>query len=244
MFSASERERIRNELIAAARADARVTGAALVGSAAVGREDRWSDIDLALCVDADRAQAVADWSERMYRDYSAIDHLDVTRGQTLYRVFLLDDTLQVDLSFWSPDQFGATGPSFRVLFGTTGEPSPAPAPAADELIGLGWLYALHARSSIARGRIWQAEYMVSGARDHVLALACLRHHLPAVHGRGMDDLPPAVTATIAPAVVGALDTTELHRALCAVVEALLAEVAQVDTARAARLAAPLRSLAG
>ena len=60
----------------------------------------------------------------------------------------------------------------------------------------------------------------------------------------MDDLPPAVTAMIAPAVVGALDTTELHRALCAVVEALLAEVAQVDIARAARLAAPLRSLAG
>jgi hypothetical protein len=26
---------------------------------------------------------------------------------------------------------------------------------------MGWLYALHARSSIARGRVWQAEYMIS-----------------------------------------------------------------------------------
>ena len=30
----------------------------------------------------------------------------------------------------------------------------------------------------------QAEYMISGMRDHVLALACLRHGVPAVQGRG------------------------------------------------------------
>ncbi len=126
-----------------------------------------------------------------------------------------------------------------MLFGNAAEPSPTPAPA--DLVGLGWLYALHARSSIARGRVWQAEHMISGARDHVLALACLRHDLPAVQGRGMDDLPPEVTAKIAPTLVGALDTTELARAFAAVVDALLAEAAQVDPARAERLAAPHRT---
>ena len=36
--------------------------------------------------------------------------------------------------------------------------------------------------------------MISGLRDNALALACLRHGLSAVHGRGMDDLPKEVAA--------------------------------------------------
>ena len=58
----------------------------------------------------------------------------------------------------------------------------------------------------------------------------------------MDDLPPEVTANLAPALVRSLDTAELDRAFAEVVEALLAEARQVDPARAERLAAPLRSL--
>jgi hypothetical protein len=43
--------------------------------------------------------------------------------------------------------------------------------------------------------------MISGVRGHVLALACLRHGLPAVQGRGMDRLPPGAIAAIAGALV-------------------------------------------
>ena len=214
MFTAEDRERLRDELVSAARADARISAAALTGSAATGREDRWSDIDLALCVDhdADRAQAIADWTERMYGEHAAVHHVDVTRGETVYRVFLLTSTLQVDVSFWSPTEFGAIGPSFRLLFGTAATRPAEGVPTAAGLIGMGWLYALHARSSIARGRGWQAEYMISAVRDQVLALACLRHELPAVHGRGMDSLPREATGAVAQALVRSLDTTELKRA--------------------------------
>ena len=98
MFTAEERERLRDELVSAARADVRISAAALLGSSALGREDRWSDIDIALCLatDADRTPAIADWTERMYGEHAAVHHLDVTRGETLYRVFLLSSTLQVD----------------------------------------------------------------------------------------------------------------------------------------------------
>src|ERR1700729_2942858 len=51
--------------------------------------------------------------------------------------------------------------------------------------------------------------MISGIRDHVLALACLRHGVPAVQGRGMDKLPPAATAAIAGALVRSLAVSEL-----------------------------------
>ncbi len=246
MFTAEDRERLREGLVSAARADPRISAAALTGSAATGREDRWSDIDLALCVaaDADRAQAIGDWTDWMYGEHAAVHHLDVTHGKTIYRVFLLYSTLQVDVSFWPPTEFGAIGPSFRLLFGTATKPPTEAGPTAAGLIGMGWLYALHARSSIARGRVWQAEYMISGVRDQVLALACLRHGVPAVQGRGMDSLPPEATVGITQTLVRSLDIDELKRAFAAITEALLAETERTDPGLASRLAVPLREVAG
>src|SRR3954452_17513561 len=160
MFTAEDRDQLRATLIAAARADERISSAALLGSGATDTTDRWSDVDLAFAVasTANSEAVVADWTDCMYREYGAVHHLDVVYGRALYRVFLLANTLQVDLSFWPEAEFGATGPTFQLLFGTADERPPRPAPAAIALIGMGWLYALHVRSSIARGRVWQAEY--------------------------------------------------------------------------------------
>src|SRR5262249_31456028 len=150
MFTPEERAQLRDGLIAATRADTRITGAALTGSAAAGAEDRWSDIDLALAVaaSADPGRLVADWTDRVYREGGAVHHLDVYRGATLFGVFLLGSTLQVDIAFWKEAEFGAYGPTFRLLFGTANPPRERPPLDAAGLIGMGWLYALHARSSI------------------------------------------------------------------------------------------------
>jgi predicted nucleotidyltransferase len=245
MFTPEERTGIRDALIAAARADVRVTGAALTGSAALGAEDRWSDIDLALAVaaEADRGRVIAEWTERMAREHGAVHHVDVTQGNALFRVFLLASTLQVDIAFWPAAEFGALGPTFHLLFGKSNRPPMPAAPTAAGLIGMAWLYALHVRSSIARGRRWQAEYMLSAVRDHVLALACLRYGLPAVHGRGMDRLPPEATAPLSEALVRSLDLAELGRAFGVVTEALIGEIERADASLAKRLSVPLRSMA-
>ncbi len=255
VFTVEDRDRLRDGLISAARADARISAAALIGSSAFGREDRWSDIDLGLCIagDAHRAPVIADWSDRMYGEHAAVHHLDIAVGEALYRVFLLPGTLQVDLSFWPATEFRSLGPNFRLLFGTAAEQiaappgsrasrTPAPMPSASELIGMGWLYALHARSSIARGRVGQAEYMISGGRDHVLALACLRHGLPVREGRGIDSLPRETLAAIEPTLLRSLEIPELKRALVLVAEALLVEARCADPELAERLAKPLRQL--
>jgi predicted nucleotidyltransferase len=246
MFTPEVRARLRDALVAAARADPRITAAALTGSAAAGAEDRWSDIDLALSVAAraDRGRVVADWTERVYHEGGAVHHLDVFLGDTLFRVFLLANTLQVDVAFWPEAEFGAYGPAFRLLFGTAHERPHRSPPAAAELIGMGWLYALHVRSSIERGRMWQAEYMLSAMRDQVLALACLRHGLPAVEGRGIDRLPPEATATVTDGLVRSLGAAELRRAFGVVAAALIAEVERADAGLADRLAGPLRELVG
>jgi hypothetical protein len=246
MFTSEARSRLRDSLVAAARADSRVTGAALTGTASLGAEDRWSDIDLALGVasEANLTQLVADWTDRMYRESGAVHHVDVHRGSTLFRVFLLPDTLQVDIAFWPAAEFGAIGPTFRLLFGATGQPPVFPSPSAAHLIGMAWLYALHVRSSIARGRLWQAEYMLSAMRDHVLALASLRHGLPSAEGRGMDRLPQQLRASLAGGLVRSLDAGELQRAFIVVTDALMTEVGHSDVNLAGRLSGPLRELIG
>jgi hypothetical protein len=244
VFAPTDRERVRDALIAAARADDRVSAAALTGSAAAGQEDRWSDVDLAISIaDAARMDAVIDdWTARMYGEHGALHHVDV-QATALYRVFLLDSTLQVDISFWPADRFGPTSPRFRLLFGAANPPRPLATPAVEELIGLAWLYALHVRSSLARGRRWQAEYMLSHMRETALALACRRRDLPAHEARGADRLPAGVTAGLERGLPGSLDAAELSRAFQAVIEWLIAEIEPADPGLAARLASPLRSLA-
>jgi predicted nucleotidyltransferase len=244
MFTEQEREHIRRELVSAAKADARIIGAAHLGSVALGRQDRWSDIDLALCLSADAGfnEVLVDWTQRLYSDHAAVASYDVRRGTILYRVFLLNNTLQVDLSFWHTTKFRAIGPKFSLIFGAAGEPISAPLPDSMDLIGLAWLYALHVRSSIARGRSLQAEHMLSGMRDNVLALACKRQGVTAVQGRGLDDLPEELRIQAADCLARSLEPAELKRAFRATIDILLDEIRYVDSALAARLTAPLTTV--
>jgi hypothetical protein len=185
---------------------------------------------------------LGDWTALMYSEHGAAHHTDVWSRRTVYRVFLLGNTLQVDIAFAPADEFGALGPTFQLLFGEAVDQPAWSAPSPTDLIGMGWLYALHARSSISRGKVWQAEYMISGVRDHVLMLACLRHGLPHSQGRGLHLLPAATTAAVEPTLVRSLEPTELSRAFRASVDVLLAEVSFVDEDLAVRLAGPLRGL--
>jgi hypothetical protein len=242
MFTTADRDALWESLIHEARADNRIVAAAITGSRALGQEDEWSDIDLAFAVgsDSDRRDVIADWTDRMYQ-HSAVHHVDVVRGPAIYRVFLLASTLQVDLAFWPQAEFGAIAPSFRLLFGAaTSRPSAVDSPF-EELVGMAWLYALHDRSSIARGRVWQAEFMISGMRDYALALACLRHGLPAVYARGADRLPESIANAFTRTLVRSLAEPELRRAFASVCDLLVTEVNTIDALIAAQRIPGFRS---
>ncbi|GAB2572519.1 nucleotidyltransferase domain-containing protein [Kribbella endophytica] len=241
MFTVEERSALRAQLVAEARADARITGLALTGSGASGAEDEWSDIDLYLGV-MDPQVVLDEWTARMYAEHDCVAHLDMRVRRTTYRVFFLGSTLQVDVAFAPVAEFGALGPAFRTVFGEAVEQTPVAQPDAADLIGMGWLYALHARSSIMRGKGWQAEHMISGLRDQVLMLACLRHRVPVGDGRGYHLLPPALLRPLEGCLVRAIDPAELDRALGATIQVFLGEVAAVDPSLASRLSAPLREL--
>ncbi len=246
VFTPGYREHLRSELVEAARADGRIMGAAITGSASVGLDDRWSDIDLAFGLKdaSELPKALADWTDLMFSRHEAVHHLDVWSGATVYRVFLLRNTLQVDLAFSPRDEFAARGPTFRLLFGESAEARRLPPPPkVEELIGLSWLYALHARACLKRGQLWRAEYMVSSIRGNTLTLACVRHGLPTSHARGVDRLPTEVTAPLEEALIRKLQPDEMSRAFKAAVKALLVEIRVVDADLSERIEPTLKELA-
>ncbi|MDP9341009.1 MAG: nucleotidyltransferase domain-containing protein [Actinomycetota bacterium] len=238
MFTVEQRDALRERLRRLAEEDGRVVAGALVGSLAVDGGDRFSDVDLTFGI-ADHVQVadvLDDWTRTLIDELGAVQLADLERGPTAYRVFLLPDALQLDLSMTPAAQFRPAGPRFRLLFGeTAAEQSevatppvagslfiPTP-PVAGDIFGWGVIYALHARACIGRGRVWQAEHYVGAARDHALSLACLRQGLPPVQSRGYDDLPAETLARYEDAHVGAVEPGALRAALAASVLALMHE---------------------
>ncbi|MCO5226365.1 MAG: nucleotidyltransferase domain-containing protein [Thermomicrobiales bacterium] len=244
MFTVEQRDLIRDELIALAQSDTSIVGAALVGSSATNLQDDFSDIDLALQLasGADESLVVKRWTHHISTTYGLAHHLDVFTGSTRYRVFLLPESLQIDISFWANDVFAAKGDRFRLLFGTPSESSSAVPPSPDRLIGMAWLYALHVRSSIARNEPWHALTLLDDLRDHLLMLACIRHGLNAHELRGVDDLPVDILTRFADARTRSLETPELRRSLRSHAELLLDEVAMIDRDLAVALTAPIYAI--
>jgi len=221
-------------LLELAEADERIVAAAETGSLAVDSHDAWSDIDLAFALadHADLHQTLREWTLRLESELAAVHHWDLAFRGSVYRVFLLANGLEVDLAFVPQAEFGPRGPAFRIVFGE-GERHEPSLVDPDHLVGLGWHHLLHARSAIERGKPWRAEFYISAARDHVLALACLRHGEDAEYARGIDRMPRSATDPLASSLVRSLEPDELRRALTAVAGAYVGEL---DDDLAARIA--------
>jgi hypothetical protein len=252
MFTIEQREALRDRVLRLAAADDRVVAGAVVGSLAVdGSGDRFSDLDLTFAItdDVPPTEVLEDWTRLLIDEFTAVHLVDLERGPTTYRVFLLPDTLQCDLSMTPAAQFRPASPRFRLLFGETAGESPtdtsayAAPPEAGDLFGWGVIYALHARACIERGRVWQAEHSVGAVRDHALSLACLRHGLPAVQGRGYDDLPAAILARFEATHVRAVEPRVLRDALVAAVGGLLREGVEARLPQVETIAQRLANLA-
>lgn len=229
MFSVEARNRVRDRVLALASTDPRVVAGAVVGSLALHEGDRWSDLDLTFAVvdNVPLLDVLNDWTHTLVDEFHAVTLFDLPAGTSIYRVFMLPGCLQFDLSFTPAATFGATGPKFRLLFGEAVEKPYTPPPSPQELFGYAVHHALRARFCIERGRVWQAEYWLSGVRDYALHLACLRHGLPARNGRGFDDLPADVRDAFQGALARTLDPDELLRALGVAIAGLLREADQV-----------------
>src|SRR5256714_3675693 len=165
VFTVEQRTALHERVLTLAENDRRVVAGAAVGSLAVGGGDRFSDLDLTFAVadDVPVGEVLDDWTRTLSDELAGVQLVDLERGPTIYRVFLLPEALQFDLSLTPAARFAAAGPRFRLLFGeTASEPTvttprvpgslfiPTPAVAQD-VFGWGVIYALHARACIERG---------------------------------------------------------------------------------------------
>ena len=235
MFTVEQRDALRDRVLRLADEDARVVAGAAVGSLAAGTGDRFSDLDLTFGVDAPVGEVLDDWTRKLIDEDGAVQLVDLERGATVYRVLLLPDELQFDLSMTPAAQFRPLGPRFELLFGETAPDDPRAGSAtpgslfidtpavAHDVFGWGVIYALHARSCIERGRVLQAEHYIHAVRDHALSLACLREGVVAVQARGYDDLSAETLARFDGAHMGALEPEPLRAALTASARALVDE---------------------
>jgi hypothetical protein len=241
VFTVEQRDALREHLLRLAEEDEHVVAGAAVGSLAVNGGDRFSDLDLTFGIadDVPIADVLDDWTRTLIDELDAVHLADLERGPTTYRVFLLPDALQFDLSMTPAAQFRPAGPRFRLLFGETaaGESEVSTPPVAGDLFiptpqvagdifAWGVIYALHARACIERGRVWQAEHYIGAVRDHALSVACLREGVTAVQARGYDDLSAETLARYEDAHVGAVEPGLLRAALAASVLALMREGAE------------------
>src|SRR5690348_2434640 len=132
MFTVDQRDALRDRVLRLAEEDDRVVAGAAVGSLAVDGGDRFSDLDLTFAVaDGVPVTAVlAAWTTTLVDELAAVQLADLEAGPTIYRVFLLPDALQLDLSMTAAAQFRPAGPRFRLLFGeTAASPASSHAPA-------------------------------------------------------------------------------------------------------------------
>jgi predicted nucleotidyltransferase len=229
VFTVEERNRISDRILEIARSDERIVAGAVVGSLAIGEGDRWSDLDLTFGVSPENQtlDVLDQLTMPLVSEFSAVPLFDLPHRESIFRVLLLQGCLQVDLSVTPASSFGSNGPKFKILFGDYQENPAIPAPPAAQLLGYAAHHAARARFCIERGRFWQAEYWLSGARDYTLSLACLQRNLSPHYGRGFDQLPAEIQIQAQQALVKSLDRAELMRALACVVNGLLCEARQI-----------------
>lgn len=222
MFTERQRDVTRDGILEIAKKDGRLVSCAFVGSTAEGT-DRWSDLDLTFGVgtEHDVSDVLNDWTSIMKHEFSAVQLFDVQSNSTTYRVFLLPDNLQVDLSFTPESDFGAIGPRFKLLYGKAIEKRWPEAPTPSSLFGLAAHHLVRARICVERGKLWQAEYWISSARDQALAIACMANGLTPYHGRGYDQLPGNILDAFKGSFVSSLDRESLLSALRNVVRGVL-----------------------
>ena len=225
MFTVEERDRLRDHVIELAREDPRVVAGAEVGSLSLGGGDRWSDLDLTFGVTDGVAltDVLDDWSEHLAERSEAVRLFDLVAEPAIYRVFLLSDYLQLDISVSPASQYRATSPRFKLLFGEAKESNFREPSSRGDTLGWAVLWSRHARVCIERNQWWQAEYAITHLRYQVMALVSLRLGLPAEYGKGSDLLPPEVRNAFEGALVRSLERNELVRALRTALDALLNE---------------------
>lgn len=191
MYSIQDRNYVQNLIIELSKNDTRITDCAIVGSESVGENDKFSDIDLTFGVknDINISQILNEWNDLMSERFDANVLFDLPYEESIYRVYLLPNALQVDLSFTPHKNFGAITTRFKLLFGQSSEREQKRPPELPNVFGYCVLYALKSRCSTERKKYRQSFHYLNELRNNLMILKCLTLKTNPFDGRSYDELP-------------------------------------------------------
>ena len=196
LFTPTEREAIKNDLIDLLAATREIVSVILIGSAVTGFTDELSDIDIMSVVssEADIISIMDTVCASIKARYNTLcfDQLDERR----LHVCLLDNFLELNLSYRTIETLGAKAAHWNVLYDKTGavdlimHSTYVKFNETNRIITHNtyknklaeyskqiWHFIFHAATAISRGRFWKAVKGLDYARNNIIELKGLRYSL-------------------------------------------------------------------
>ena len=255
-FTEEERHENLNDLLAALGQDERLAGVILVGSAAEGFDDQYSDIDLSVVVAGEYEVATLfnDWKSRITALFPVLSVFEVNYSENKYLAgFLLANFLELDIGFLSFKDLYAKRLRWKIAFDRSGQieeimrSSWENREAADRETEYSrrldsiWHYITHTALSIARGHRWRAMHYLDVVRMRAIELACIRRDLDPHHFRPVHLLPPDFLDQLQGTLPRSAEETEIFRALRASSALFFSECSAIDNSLGKNLSSDLRA---
>ncbi|MGB3717872.1 MAG: aminoglycoside 6-adenylyltransferase [Candidatus Promineifilaceae bacterium] len=227
-FTEEDRLTILNDLLASLGQDERLVGVLLVGSAADGFDDRYSDIDLSVVVaeDSQVSEVLSDWKTRIAVLFPVLSSFEVNYAENMFLAgFLLTNYLEMDIGFSGFKDLFAKRSRWRVVFDHSGqieetmqsswENRVVTGPEAEyrRLLDSIWHYITHVAVSISRGHNWRALHYLETVRTRAIELVCIRRGFDPHHFRPVHHLPPEFQVELQETLPQNTEDSEILRAL-------------------------------
>ncbi len=243
LYNSQSRQKTLEKLLEALESDHRIGGVLLVGSGAYGFKDEFSDIDLAVVVSEgqDVLTVFRDWESVIRVLLSVLWSFADIRGPEvgLYAI-ILEDFLEVDISFQSLSVLSARSPNWKVTLDRTGQIQNILCESRSKNTELDletlyarrldsiWHYVTHVAVSIKRGHLWRATHYLEEIRNRIIGLEGLIYNRQTRHFREVDQLPRNRLAALERTFPARLECDELVRALYAATDCFFETAARLD----------------
>ena len=208
LFTPTDRETIKNDLVSSLTANPNINAVILVGSAAKGYNDHLSDIDIMSVVssDVDIISVMAAIYEDIKARYNLLCYAPLNERRL--QVYLLDNYLELNFSYRTLETLEAKAESWQVLYDKTDQVDSimhSTFAKFDEANRIStennyqkklaeyseqiWHYLFHATAAINRGRFWKVLKEFEYARNIIIELKGLRYSLSMYRNSEVDRIP-------------------------------------------------------
>ena len=250
-YSPATREAILNRLLTALQSDKRIIGLLIVGSGAEGFEDAHSDIDLCAVTTSvdDVRTAFQEWGVKIHELLPVFHSHEVPRVPNIYLwTFLLENFLEVDLSFLCLDDLKATRNRWKTVFDRSGRIENIMQsswksrlkPNLEEVyryrLDSIWHPIKYAAIAIQRKQPWRAIYELEQIRNQTIELRGLRKELETKRFRQVDQMSKDFLVGLEQTLVLSLKDVDVMNALKAATACFFREAQHFDKALDLKLA--------